>query len=85
MFFLIPSNQGVRANQWCKFGRIFSNRTSEIRHVEEIIFGKRRKRTYWEIATDPDTMPPSSTSFTMTNLQDKTGQIKKIIGNLYGL
>lgn len=82
---LMPSNQRVRANQWCKFERIFSNQTSEIRYVREIIFGKRRKRTYWEITTDPDTMPTNSTSFVMTNLPGKTSQIKKILGNLYGL
>gem|GEM_PF-4529139 len=27
----------------------------EIRYVREIIFGKRGKRTYWEITTDPET------------------------------
>ena len=46
---LMPSSQRVRANKWCKFERIFSNQTSEIRYVREIIFGKRRTRTYWEI------------------------------------
>ena len=82
---LMPSSQRVRANKWCKFERIFSNQTSEIRYVREIIFGKRRKRTYWEITTDPEIMPPNSTSFVMTNLLGKTNQIKKILGNLYGL
>jgi SRSO17 transposase len=82
---LMPCNQRVRANKWCKFERIFSNQTSEIRYVREIIFGKRRTRTYWEITTDPETMPANSTSFVMTNLSGKTSQIKKILGNLYGL
>ena len=65
----MPSNQRVRANKWHEFNRIFSNETSETRYIREIIFGKRRKRTYWEITTDPETMPPNSTSFVMTNIQ----------------
>ena len=81
----MPRHQKVRANQWCKFKRTFSNQTSETRYVREIIFGKRSNRTYWEITTEPETLPDNSTSFVMTNLQGKTGQIKKILGNLYGL
>ena len=38
--------------------------------------------TYWEITTDPETMPENSTSFVMTNLQ---GNLKKTLGDLYGL
>lgn len=30
-------------------------------------------------------MPQNSTSFVMTNIQEKTSQIKKTLGNLYGL
>ena len=78
------SNQRVRANKWSKFERTFSNQTSEIRYVREIIFGKKSLRTYWEITTDPETMPENSTSFVMTNLRGKTHQIKKSLGNLYG-
>ena len=81
----MPSNQSVRANKWCKFERIFSDQTSEIRYIREIIFGKRSSRTYWEITTDPETMPDNSTSFVMTNIQEKRSKIKKTLGNLYGL
>lgn len=95
--------QIVRKNRWCKIERIFSNGTSEIRSVREIIFGKRYERIYWEITTDPETMPENTTadpagiqfqqesggafrtSFVMTNLKGKTNQIKKTLGNLYGL
>lgn len=38
--------------------------------------------TYWEVTTDPETMPENSTSFVMTNIP---GQVKKTLGNLYGL
>ena len=49
----LTAEQRVRANKWCKFKRTFSNQTSETRYIREIIYGKRNKRTYWEITTDP--------------------------------
>ena len=81
----LPRNQKVRANKWCKFTRTFSNQSSEIRYIREIIYGKRNYRTYWEITTDTQTMPENSTSFIMTNLQFSRSKMKKILGNLYGL
>jgi SRSO17 transposase len=48
----------------------------------EIIYGKKRAITYWEITTDPETMPENSTTYVMTNLRVK---LKKILGDLYGL
>ena len=81
----MPSNQQVRANRWCKFNRIFSNGELENRYVREIIFGHRSTKTYWEITTDPEIMPETSTSFVMTNLTDNRREVKKTLGNLYGL
>jgi hypothetical protein len=78
----LPAEQKVRANKWCRFTRTFSDRKSEIRYIREIIYGKKRTVTYWEMTTDPETMPANSTSFVMTNLQ---GSLKKILGDLYGL
>ncbi len=78
----LPANQSVRANKWCKFERTFSSQKSETRYIREIVYGKRRTITYWEITTDPKTMPENSTSFVMTNLQ---GNLKKTLGDLYGL
>ncbi|KAM3090299.1 IS701 family transposase [Phormidesmis sp. 146-12] len=78
----LPVGQGVRANKWCEFERTFSNQKSETRYIREIIYGKKRAVTYWEITTDPETMPENSTSFVMTNIQ---GNLKRILGNLYGL
>lgn len=78
----LPSEQRVRANKWCKFTRTFSNQKSETRYIREIIYGKRRDITYWELTTDTETMPENSTSFVMTNLQ---GKLKRILGDLYGL
>ena len=78
----LPASQSVRANKWSSFERTFSNHKSETRYIREIIYGKRRAITYWEVTTDPETMPENSTSFIMTNLQ---GNLKKTLGNLYGL
>ena len=41
--------------------------------------------TYWEVTTDPETMPENSTSFVMTNIQEHRSTMKKTLGNLYGL
>jgi SRSO17 transposase len=81
----LPADQKVRSNKWCEFRRQFSDGSSETRYVREIVFGKRSKRTYWEITTCPKTLPENSTSFVMTNLENKPSHIKKIIGNMYGL
>ena len=81
----MPSYQRVRANKWYKFSRTFSNQKSEERYIREIIFGRRHSRTYWEITTDTQTMPDNSTSFAIANIQEKRNQMKKTIGNLYGL
>ena len=78
----LPASQSVRANKWSSFERTFSNQKSETRYIREIIYGKKRAITYWEITTDPETMPENSTSFVMTNIQEK---LKKTLGDLYGL
>ncbi len=81
----MESHQRVRANKWCKFTRTFSNQKSETRYIREIIYGKRSHITYWELTTDPERMPENSTSFVMTNIPEKRSQIKKTLGNSYGL
>jgi SRSO17 transposase len=78
----LPPHQKVRANKWHQFQIIFTNQTSQTRYIREIILGKRSCRRYWEITLDPETLPENSTVFVMTNLQ---GNIKKSLGNLYGL
>ena len=78
----LPASQSVRANRWCKFERTFSNQKSETRYIREIVYGKKRAITYWEVTTDPEIMPENSTSFIMTNLQ---GNLKKTLGDLYGM
>jgi len=78
----MPSHQTVRALKWYKFERTFSDQKSETRYIREIIYGKKRAVTYWEVTTDTETMPENCTSFIMTNIG---GQVKKTLGNLYGL
>jgi SRSO17 transposase len=78
----LPASQSVRANKWSSFERTFSNQKSETRYIREIIYGKKRAITYWEITTDPETLPENSTTFVMTNLQVS---LKKTLGDLYGL
>lgn len=78
----LPPGQTVRYNKWRKFDRVFSDGTSEVRYIRSIIFGKRREIQYWQITTDPETLPESSTWWVMTKVPD----IKyKQVGNLYGL
>lgn len=77
----MPSNERVRANKWCKFIRTFSDGKTETRYIREIIYGKKRRITYWEMTTDTENLPKNSTSFVMTNFQ---GNLKKRLGDLYG-
>lgn len=78
----LPSKQSVRANKWSPFERNFSNQKSKRRYIREIVYGKKRAITYWEIITDPETKPENSTRFVMTNIQVN---LKKTLGDLYGL
>ena len=53
----------------------------EIRYICEIIFGQRRDIRYYQITTDPATMPEESTWFAMTNLaQAPLQEVAKIYG-----
>lgn len=78
----LPPGQRVRYNKWRKFDRIFSDGSSQQRYVREIIFGQRSSMQYWQITTDPETLPESSTWYVMTLVP---GVKYKQVGNLYGL
>jgi len=50
--------------------------------TSEIIFGKRRAQQFWELTTDPETLPKNRTWYVMTHIPNlKYHQV----GNLYGL
>lgn len=80
----MPSKQTVRSNKWYEFERIFSDGKKQRRFIREIIYGKRKEITYWQITTEQETLPENGTSFVMTNLQQTRTNLKKTIGNLYG-
>lgn len=77
----LPQDQEVYQEPWQKFERTFSNGTTETRYMAEVIYGKRHRKQYWLLTTDPQTLPDNSTSFVMVaapaiKLQE--------IGNRYG-
>jgi len=39
------------------YDRIFSDGTKEKQYIQEIIFGKRHQIQYWQVTTDPKTLP----------------------------
>jgi SRSO17 transposase len=78
----MPSEQRVRYSRWKAFERIFSNGKSEVRYLQETLFGKRRTLRYWTITTDPVNLPENSTYFVMSSLPKA---LDKAVGNLYGL
>ena len=78
----LPKEQRVRCNRWREFTLVFSDGTTQQRYIREVIFGKRRATQFWEITTDPKTLPKNSTWYVMTHVSEiKYHQV----GNLYGL
>ena len=78
----LPTGQRVRCNRWREFKRVFSDGTTQQRYIREVIFGKRRATQFWEITTDPQTLPKNSTWYVMSHVPEiKYHQV----GNLYGL
>lgn len=61
----LPQDQEVTQEPWQKFERTFSNGTTEVRYMAEVIYGKRHRKQYWLLTTDPETLPDNSTSFVM--------------------
>jgi SRSO17 transposase len=76
----LPQDQTVRHNRWRAFDRIFSDGKKQTRYIREIIFGKRREVQYWQITTDSETLPESSTWYVMTKVP---GIKYKEVGNFY--
>ncbi|NJL56703.1 IS701 family transposase, partial [bacterium] len=78
----LPKEQRVRCNRWRSFERIFSDGSTETRYIREVIYGKRLAKRFWDITTDPETMPKASTWHVMSQIE---GVKYHQIGNLYGL
>lgn len=61
----LPAEEEVYQEPWQEFKRTFSNGTTEVRYMAEVIYGKRRHKQYWLLTTNPQTLPDNSTSFVM--------------------
>jgi SRSO17 transposase len=86
----IRSNHGVwmrpgpriRQTRWRPFERVFTDGRTDQRFLRETIYGTRQPVRYYQITTDPQTLPPETTGDLMTNLP---GKIEPTIGNTFGL
>lgn len=78
----LPKGQRVRCNRWRRFQRVFSNGQAETRYIREVIYGQRHTRQYWQITTDPETLPAVSTWDIMTCV---AGITYREVGNFYGV
>jgi SRSO17 transposase len=78
---LLPG-QRIRQTRWRPFARVFTDGSSEQRFVRETIYGARRSVRYFQLTTDPLTLPPETTWDLMTNLP---GNIEQTVGNTFGV
>jgi SRSO17 transposase len=74
--------QRIRQTRWRPFARVFTDGSTEQRFLRETIFGRRQGVRYYQITTDPLTLPPETTWVLMTNLP---GKIEPTVGNTFGL
>lgn len=72
----------MRQTRWRPFERVFTDGSSEQRFIRETIYGTRRAVRYYQITTDPATLPKETTWNLMTN---QPGQIEQTVGNTFGL
>jgi SRSO17 transposase len=72
----------VKYLRWQKFRRVFSNLTSSVRYIREIICGHRGDIRYWQITTDAEELPANSTWYVMSKYPGITA---REVGNFYGL
>lgn len=61
----LPQDQEVYQEPWQEFERTFSNGTTAVRYMAEMIYGRRHRKQYWLLTTDPQTLPDNSTTFVM--------------------
>lgn len=74
--------QRIRQTRWRPFERVFTDGSTEQRFMRETIYGTRRGVRYYQITTDPATLPPETTWNLMTNLP---GEIARTVGDTCGL
>jgi SRSO17 transposase len=86
----IRSNHGVwlfpgeriRQTRWRPFDRVFTDGSREQRFLRETVFGRRKPIRYFQVTTDPTTLPPETTWELMTT---QPGKIEQTVGNTFGL
>lgn len=77
---MLPEQQ-MEYGEWTEFERVFTDGEKETRYLREIIYGTTRETRYWQITTEPDTLPKNSTWF----IQSRAPALKLVeIGNVYG-
>ena len=76
------SNNRVQYLKWHKFQRVFSDLSTEVRYIREIICGKRGELRYWQITTDTEELPKNTTWFVMSKYPKIT---PREVGNFSGL
>ena len=74
--------QRVRQTRWRPFERVFTDGSAEQRFIRETIYGARGTVRYYQITTDPVTLPRETTWDIMTN---QPGKIEQTVGNTFGL
>jgi SRSO17 transposase len=74
--------QRIRQTRWRPFDRLFTDGSTQERFIRETIYGSRRSVRYYQITTDPETLPPETTWDLMTN---QPGKIEQTVGNTFGL
>ncbi|MBW4654040.1 MAG: hypothetical protein KME20_13540 [Kaiparowitsia implicata GSE-PSE-MK54-09C] len=79
---LLPREQRVKTNRWREDERQFSDSKCETRFIRELIYGKRRAQRYWQLTTDKDVLPSTSTWMVMTCID---GVSYTQVGHLDGL
>lgn len=78
----LRAGQRIRQTRWRPFERVFTNGTTQQRFLRETIYGTRQAVRYYQITTDPVTLPPETTWDLMTDLP---GKIAPTVGNTFGL
>src|SRR5262249_1407064 len=74
--------QRIRQTRWRPFTRVFTDGSTEQRFIRETVYGRRSSVRYYQLTTDPATLPPETTWDLMTNLP---GAIEQTVGNTFGL
>jgi SRSO17 transposase len=77
---LLPG-QRIRQTRWRPFERVFTDGSSAPRFIRETIYGSRRSVRYYQITTDPATLPRETTWDLMTN---QPGDLDATVGNTFG-